>query len=80
MTDKPKAKRGFAVLPPEVQREMASRGGKAVRPEQRHFAKDTQAASEAGRKGGSVRKNPLPVVEAEHDVECGLHCEPEESR
>lgn len=54
MTDKPKAKRGFALLSPERRREVASKGGAALSPEQRSFSKDRTLAAQAGRKGGEA--------------------------
>ena len=34
------------------QREIASKGGQSIRPEDRSFSKDHELAAEAGRKGG----------------------------
>lgn len=48
-----KAKRGFAAMTPEKRREIARKGGQAVKPENRAFAKDKGLAAEAGRKGGA---------------------------
>lgn len=48
-----KAKRGFAAMSLEKRREIARKGGQAVKPENRAFAKDKELAAEAGRKGGS---------------------------
>jgi general stress protein YciG len=48
--------RGFARYSPEQRREMAARGGKAVPKEKRGWAKDRDAASAAGRKGGLLSK------------------------
>lgn len=45
-------KRGFAAMPPERQREVASMGGKAVRPENRSFSRDKDLAASAGTRGG----------------------------
>ena len=45
-------KRGFASMDPELQRKIASLGGKAVKPHQRSFSKNRQLAQEAGRRGG----------------------------
>jgi uncharacterized protein len=36
----------------ERRREIASKGGKSVPAEKRHFAQNTASASQAGRKGG----------------------------
>lgn len=44
---------GFAAMSPEKRREIAARGGKAVRPETRSFFTNRELASTAGKKGGS---------------------------
>jgi uncharacterized protein len=46
--------RGFASMDPAKQREIASKGGKSVPPEQRSFSKNHELASAAGRKGGEA--------------------------
>ena len=46
--------RGFASMDDDKQREIASKGGHSVKPEDRSFAKDHELAVEAGRKGGEV--------------------------
>jgi general stress protein YciG len=46
--------RGFTATP-ERQREIASLGGKAIRPEDRSFSTDRALAMKAGRKGGLAR-------------------------
>lgn len=46
--------RGFASMDPQKQREIASKGGKSVPPEQRSFSKNHALASQAGRKGGEA--------------------------
>lgn len=46
--------RGFASMDEEKQREIASKGGKSVPPEERSFSKDPSLAAEAGRKGGQA--------------------------
>lgn len=48
------SKRGFASMTPEKRREIASKGGKAVKPENRSFSTNNRLAIEAGRKGGSA--------------------------
>lgn len=48
------SKRGFASMDPALQREIASKGGRSVPPEERSFSRDRTLAQEAGRKGGSV--------------------------
>lgn len=52
MTEKPKAKRGFALWSPEKRKEVASKGGKACPDEKRPFSTDRKLASKAGRIGG----------------------------
>lgn len=51
-SNKGKSNRGFASMDEEKQREIASKGGKSVPPEERSFSKDRGLASEAGKKGG----------------------------
>jgi len=46
--------RGFASMDPATQREIASKGGRSVPPEERSFSKDRALAAEAGRKGGEA--------------------------
>ena len=48
------ARRGFASMSPEKQREIASKGGKSVPSKKRSFSQNRDLASEAGRKGGQV--------------------------
>lgn len=52
MTDKPKTKRGFAAMSPELRSKLASMGGKASGG---NFARDPKRAVELGRKGGLAR-------------------------
>jgi general stress protein YciG len=47
-----KAKRGFAAMDPERQREIARKGGRSVPNEKRSFSTNTELAAQAGRKGG----------------------------
>jgi len=54
--EKIKSKRGFASMSPERRAAIASMGGKAVKPENRAFARDLGLASSAGRKGGKKAK------------------------
>lgn len=44
--------RGFASMEDQQQRDIASKGGQSIAPEDRSFAKDHELAAEAGRKGG----------------------------
>lgn len=48
------SKRGFASMDPALQREIASKGGRSVPPEERSFSKDRALAAQAGRKGGEA--------------------------
>jgi uncharacterized protein len=67
-TKRRKAKRGFAAMTPEKRREIARKGGLAVKPENRAFAQDRDLAVEAGRKGGAQspgkrrRRRPPPAA------------------
>lgn len=54
MTDKPKARRGFAAMSVEKRTELARKGGAAVKPENRSFSQNPDLASKAGRKGGEA--------------------------
>ena len=45
-----KSKRGFASWDPAKQREVSALGGRAQKSEDRHFARNPEAAREAGRK------------------------------
>ncbi|URD60522.1 general stress protein [Sphingomonas sp. KRR8] len=54
MTQNGKAKRGFAAMDPNRQREIASKGGKASGG---NFANDRSRAAEAGRVGGKVSRS-----------------------
>jgi len=61
--------RGFAAMSPEVHREIASRGGSSLAPEQRSFSQDPKLAQAAGRKGGKIsggnfKNNPDRAREA----------------
>jgi general stress protein YciG len=47
-----KARRGFAAMSPEKQREIASKGGKSVPAEKRSFSQDRHLAHFAGSLGG----------------------------
>jgi general stress protein YciG len=62
MTDKPKARRGFAAMTPEKQREIASMGGRSVPPDKRTFASDSMLARDSGRLGGLAKaaKHGIP--------------------
>jgi general stress protein YciG len=47
-------KQGFASMDVEKQRAIASKGGSAVPPEKRPFARNHELAAAAGRKGGEA--------------------------
>ena len=46
--------RGFAAMDEDRQREIASKGGSSIDPEDRSFSKDHELAAEAGQKGGQA--------------------------
>jgi len=52
VTVKAKGGRGFASMSPERRREIAAKGGRAVKAENRSFSKDKSLAAKAGSKGG----------------------------
>jgi len=52
-TTEPKKLRGLAMVSPERRKEIAAMGGKSIPKEKRPFAKNRDAAVEAGRKGGA---------------------------
>lgn len=52
---KPKARRGFAAMSPEKQKEIASAGGKAAHAQGTAHRWTSEQAKEAGRKGGEAR-------------------------
>ena len=54
-----KAKRGFAAMDPQRQREIASKGGKASGG---NFANDRSRAAEAGRVGGKTSRARTPEL------------------
>lgn len=51
---KPKLKKGFAVISPEKQRELSSKGGKAAHAAGTAHQFTSEKAKEAGRKGGKA--------------------------
>jgi uncharacterized protein len=60
-----KSRKGFASMSIEKRREIARLGGRSVPAEKRSFSQSRELASNAGRKGGSVRpseKRALPAV------------------
>lgn len=56
MNDKPKAKRGFASMSQEKQREIASKGGRAAHAKGTAHEWSSTEARDAGRKGGMVSR------------------------
>lgn len=52
--EKPKAKRGFAAITPERQREIASQGGKAAHQQGVAHQWNKEQARAAGRRGGQA--------------------------
>jgi general stress protein YciG len=65
-TDRPKARRGFASMSPEKQREIASKGGRMAHEKGAAHEWTIDEAREAGRKGGSARhgRTPMPTEPA----------------
>ncbi|HUO21510.1 MAG TPA: general stress protein [Caulobacteraceae bacterium] len=53
-TSKTPARRGFAAMDKERQREIARKGGASVPDEKRSFSQDRDLAAAAGRKGGEA--------------------------
>jgi general stress protein YciG len=51
---KTKARRGFAAMDPEKQREIARKGGASVPDDKRSFSQDRDLAARAGRAGGEM--------------------------
>jgi len=49
-----RSERGFAAMDEKKQREISSKGGQSVAPEDRSFSRDRALAAEAGRKGGEA--------------------------
>jgi general stress protein YciG len=50
------SRRGFASLSPERRSQIASNGGRALRPELRAFSKNRELAAAAGAKGGAAKR------------------------
>lgn len=64
MNEKPKARRGFASMSPEKQREIASKGGRAAHAKGTAHEWSSTEARDAGRRGGMVSRGgrgKLPV-------------------
>ena len=60
---KPKAKRGFAAMDPDKQREIASKGGKAAQRKGKAHKWTREEAQAAGRKGGSIRRRSKNTIQ-----------------
>lgn len=56
VNDKPKARRGFASMSPDKQREIASKGGRAAHAKGTAHEWSSGEARDAGRKGGMVSR------------------------
>lgn len=56
MAEAKKARRGFAAMSPEKQREIAASGGRAVPADRRSFSTNHELAASAGAKGGLATK------------------------
>lgn len=74
MEESTKGRQGFASMPPERVREIASLGGKTAHALGHAREWTREEAQAAGRKGGSVsrrkyRSNPLPQVHTEEQLE-----------
>jgi general stress protein YciG len=54
-TDQPKARRGFAAMSPQKQREIASKGGRVAHEKGAAHEWNVDEARLAGRKGGTAR-------------------------
>lgn len=50
------SKRGFANMSPERLKEVSSKGGSSVKPENRAFSRDGELAARAGQMGGRQSK------------------------
>lgn len=64
----PSGKRGFASMTPERRKEIASKGGKSVKPENRSFASNRDLAAKAGKKGGSKHRPEKRAFHMDRDL------------
>ncbi len=55
-TEQPRAKRGFAAMDPQRQREIASQGGKAAHRLGSAHRWTPKTAADAGKKGGTISR------------------------
>lgn len=63
----PNAKRGFAAMPPDRQRQIASKGGKVAHEQGVAYKWSKEEAKEAGRKGGINSGKRRHINRAEND-------------
>lgn len=61
---KKKGKRGFASMDPETRKRIASLGGRAAHARGKAHQWDSEAAREAGRKGGRISRKGEAEAEA----------------
>lgn len=67
MNEKPKARRGFASMSPDKQREIASKGGRAAHAKGTAHEWSSNEARDAGRKGGMVSRGGRGKLPAEQE-------------
>ncbi len=67
MNEKPKARRGFASMSQEKQREIASKGGRAAHAKGTAHEWSSNEARDAGRKGGMVSRGGRGKLPAEQE-------------
>ena len=67
MNEKPKARRGFASMSPEKQREIASKGGRAAHAKGTSHEWSSNEARDAGRKGGMVSRGGRGKLPSEQE-------------
>ncbi len=67
MNEKPKARRGFASMSPEKQREIASKGGRAAHAKGTAHEWSSNEARDAGRKGGMVSRGGRGKLPADQE-------------
>lgn len=61
-SEQPKARRGFAAMSPQKQREIASKGGRVAHEKGAAHQWTVAEAREAGRKGGTARHSRRKAV------------------
>jgi len=69
VNDKPKARRGFASMSSEKQREIASKGGRAAHAKGTAHEWSSGEARDAGRKGGMVSRGGRGKLPSSSDNE-----------